>query len=181
VILGPTRRARLKLFEEHAPWARSIARAVAKRLPPSFEVDDLEQVAGAELWKQTGLYNASRGVPFQGFALAAVRGACLMSVRRSEYKNATMLTCGDNDRIDETVEMEAGSWSDPHFCAEHREAVSRVLRVMACMRTAHRRVLEMHYLDGLPLTECAKRMGRREVYSLKEEAMEEMRKRLKTA
>jgi DNA-directed RNA polymerase specialized sigma24 family protein len=42
-------------------------------------------------------------------------------------------------------------------------------------------VLEMHYLDGLPLTECAKRMGRREVYSLKEEAMEEMRKRLKTA
>jgi len=170
VILGHKRRTRLALFEKHLGWARSLGRSVAKGLPPSFDVADLEQVAAAEHWKQTGLYDPARGVPYQGFALQAIRGACYMSVRRDTYRDSTMEELSEG--------LPAGKDSDPEELAQRKEAMSRVLAVLARLKSAHRRVLEMHYLDGLPLTECGRRMGRRDIYDLKEEAMREMRQRL---
>ena len=172
VILGPNRHARLALFEKHAPWAHRIARAVAKQLPPCFDADDLEQVAGAELWKQIGLYDAARGVPFQGFALAAIRGACYMSVRRGAYAEKM------HEELTEAVPAPAEERPDTQ--AEQSEARRRVSCVLANLPAAQRRVLELHYLDGLPLTECAKVMHQKPaaIYALKEKAMGEMRRRL---
>jgi RNA polymerase sigma factor (sigma-70 family) len=136
-------------------------------------VDDLEQVAGAELWKQTGLYNASRGVPFQGFALAAVRGACLMSVRRRQYADSTMEDV--NELPPDKQPIERGR--NPECRAVEREQVSLALRMMSKLPNAQRRVLELHLLDDLPLVECARRMRRSqaEIYPLKERAMAALR------
>lgn len=174
VILGLSRRARLALFEKHAAWARRIALAVAKGLPPCFDADDLEQVAGAELWKLTGLWDPNRvpQVPLQGFALAAIRGACYMSVRRGEY--------AEKMHEEVTEGMPAPGEERPDAQAEQSEASRRVRCVLANLPAAQRRVLELHYLDGLPLTECARVMHQRPtaIYALKETAMAEMRRRL---
>jgi RNA polymerase sigma factor (sigma-70 family) len=82
---------RVALFEKNLEWASIVARNVARKLRPSFEVADLEQVARIEMWKRCQLYDTQneRGVPFQAYAYLAVRGACLMSVRRRAWKEAT--------------------------------------------------------------------------------------------
>jgi len=173
MILGHKRRARLALFEKHLGWARSLGRSVAKGLPPSFDAADLEQIAAAEHWKQTGLYDPARGVPYQGFALQAIRGACYMSVRRDTYRDSTMEPIGNMDVPDETQRS-------PELETEQKQFISTVLGAMSGLPNAHRRVLELHYLDGLPLVGCAKRMrySQHSIYELKERAMAALRERL---
>jgi len=173
MIPGPKRRARLALFERHLGWARSIGRNAAKRLPKSFDAADLEQIAAAEHWKQTGLYNPARGVPYQGFALRAIRGACYMSARRDTYRDSTM---EDMEEIPpENQPIEKGE--NPEQAALADEAKSAVLRALSKLPNAYCRVLKLHYFDGLPLAACAVRMRRRphDIYELKEKAMGALR------
>ena len=81
----------LQLFERHQKWAIAIARNVARKLPPSFDVSDLEQEALIEHWKRAQLYDQQniRGTPYQAYAYLAVRGAVLMACRRRAWKEAT--------------------------------------------------------------------------------------------
>lgn len=72
-------------------WARALAAEVHRKLPPSFDIGDLESVALLELWERAKLYNPAndRGTPFRGFAYQYIRGAVLMSCRRRHFKDAT--------------------------------------------------------------------------------------------
>lgn len=81
----------LNLFESNLAWAQAIGRHVASKLPPSFDPEDLEQVATIEMWRQSEKYqkNNARGTPFRAFAYQAVKGAVLMSIRRRNWKDAT--------------------------------------------------------------------------------------------
>ena len=81
--MGPQMQA---LFESNFAWAEGVARSVRRGLPPSFDVEDLEQAARIELWRQVQKFDAARGVPFQAFAYPAVRGAVLMQTRRRQMK-----------------------------------------------------------------------------------------------
>jgi RNA polymerase sigma factor (sigma-70 family) len=72
-------------------WADTVAGQVARRLPPSFELDDLKQVARMETWRQMQKFDPAFGSSFSCFAYAAVKGAVLMSVRRRAYRDATHL------------------------------------------------------------------------------------------
>lgn len=78
------------LFEDNMDWAAKIARSFAKKLPPCFNVRDMEQEARIECWKQAQKYDPSRGVPFQAYAYFAVLGACRMAVRRRHWSEAIM-------------------------------------------------------------------------------------------
>jgi DNA-directed RNA polymerase specialized sigma24 family protein len=72
------------LFERNRAWASVIARNVLRKLPPSFGAGDLVEEALIEMWRRCQLYDPGnlRGRPFQAYAYRAVRGACLMGVRR---------------------------------------------------------------------------------------------------
>lgn len=92
-----------QLFQKNKPWAETIARNVVRKLPPSFEAGDVAQEALLELWKRALKYEANngrpgadpRGTPFQAYAYMYVRGACLMSVRRRSWTEATHLGLDD--------------------------------------------------------------------------------------
>lgn len=77
------------LFHENLDWAAAIGRRLTKRLPPSFDKDDLVQVALIEHWRRSQMYDSSTGVPYRAYAYTAVRGAVLMSCRRKHYREAT--------------------------------------------------------------------------------------------
>jgi RNA polymerase sigma factor (sigma-70 family) len=77
------------LFHDNLAWAAVIARNVHRKLPPSFDLCDLEQVARIEMWRRVQMYDPATNDSFQGFAYLPVRGACLMSVRRRAFKEAT--------------------------------------------------------------------------------------------
>lgn len=77
------------LFEKHLPWAEAIAREVKRGLPPSFDVQDLEQAARIEHWRRVQSYDPARNNEYRGYAYLAIRGAVLMSCRRKEYRERT--------------------------------------------------------------------------------------------
>lgn len=79
------------IVNEHLAWARALAAEVHRKLPPSFDIEDLESVALLELWERAKLYDPinDRGTPFKGYAYRYIRGAVLMSCRRRHFKDAT--------------------------------------------------------------------------------------------
>lgn len=79
------------LVEQHEGWARATARAMAHRLPRSFDLRELESMALVGLWKAAQRWDpvSYPGVPFRAFAHAWVRNQVLMGVRRREWIHAT--------------------------------------------------------------------------------------------
>lgn len=77
------------LFTANQTWAADIARRHHRKIPPSFDVDDLIQIAWIEMDKQTHLYNPAKNNNFQGYAYRAVLGAVQMATRRRHFRNAT--------------------------------------------------------------------------------------------
>jgi hypothetical protein len=86
----PTVLDRAALFEANLSWAAAIAQNVHRKLPPCFDIQDLEQVARIEMWKRSQLYDPQneRGAPFKGYAHVYIRGAVLMSIRRKNWIEA---------------------------------------------------------------------------------------------
>jgi DNA-directed RNA polymerase specialized sigma24 family protein len=83
------------LFEEHFEWAASVGQSVGRNLPPSFDVQDLIQIALIQHWRCVENYDATPGhgytcgVPYRLYAYQAIKGAVLMSCRRKNYREAT--------------------------------------------------------------------------------------------
>jgi RNA polymerase sigma factor (sigma-70 family) len=77
------------LFTEHLVWAEQLARSVHRKLPPSFDLDDLKQVARIAHWKRCQLYDPVANDHYRGYAYLWIRGAVLMSIRRRNWKEAT--------------------------------------------------------------------------------------------
>jgi RNA polymerase sigma factor (sigma-70 family) len=83
------------LFEEHLEWAASVGQSVGRHLPPSFDVQDLIQIALIQHWRCVENFDATPGhgytcgVPYRLYAYPAIRGAVLMSCRRRHYREAT--------------------------------------------------------------------------------------------
>jgi RNA polymerase sigma factor (sigma-70 family) len=105
---------RSALFEEHLSWAAAIAKNVHRKLPPSFDIDDLTQEAHIALWRRCQLYDPQneRGVPFQGYAYVYVRGACLMHCRRRNWREATHLGLGSSGEADHPTTLNIKGASD---------------------------------------------------------------------
>jgi RNA polymerase sigma factor (sigma-70 family) len=78
-------------FSKNLKWAAAIAKNVWRKLPPCFDLQDLQQEARIKLWKCCQAFDPNNldGVPFKGFAYIYIRGACLMSVRRRHWTEAT--------------------------------------------------------------------------------------------
>jgi DNA-directed RNA polymerase specialized sigma subunit len=106
-----------RLFRDNLEWAAAVARNVHRKVPPSFDLADLEQVARIEMWKRVLLYEADNGrpgrdphgTPFRAYAHMYVRGAALMFARRRAWKDGTAEAISEREvdpalRPDEQIE-----------------------------------------------------------------------------
>ncbi len=69
---------------EHADLVTRTARSLAKRLPPSVELDDLIGAGTVGLLSAASRYRAG-AVPFPAFAQQRVRGAMLDAIRADDW------------------------------------------------------------------------------------------------
>src|SRR5688500_13864902 len=70
------------LFARYAPWARSVARDVYRRLRnPLLDWADYVQNASVGLLEAMGRFDAARGLDFIAYARPRVRGAVFNGVR----------------------------------------------------------------------------------------------------
>ena len=86
---APPRFEELFNDKEILAWVGAIARRVHRKLPPSFDVEDLEQTALIAHWRCVERYDPSRNDNYRAFAYSTIRGAVLMSCRRRAYREAT--------------------------------------------------------------------------------------------
>ncbi|ACY18603.1 sigma-70 family RNA polymerase sigma factor [Haliangium ochraceum] len=73
-----------ELIKEHIELALSMARRMARRLPASVCLDDIESAALLGLTEAARRYDDKRREPFMGFAAKRIRGAILDQLRRSD-------------------------------------------------------------------------------------------------
>jgi len=139
-----------RLFREGVPWARGIAVSVYRRLPPSFDRDDLIQVALIELWKRARMWREDSGVPFQGYAHVYVRSAVLMSVRRREYTERTHCE----------LKVDPAGGKRPEVQVEAVESVARLHEALGKLGRVERYVVERHDMEGVSLARLSELMGR---------------------
>jgi RNA polymerase sigma factor (sigma-70 family) len=149
------------LFSQHVDWAGKVARKVSRQLPPCFDVDDLQQEASIELWRKASQFDPSAGVPFQGYAYMAVRGAALMSVRRKHWRAATGKQLHDTHvdpqlRPDQAAEQAVFQHTDD----QRRDWQLQWLQAALCQLPPEQReiVWSIHF-EGADPEELAAHMG----------------------
>lgn len=141
----------MELTPDILQWASNIAGALARRLPPCFDRQDLEQVARIEAWLATRDFDPSRGVEFRVFAYRRVRGAVLMSVRRRHWTDATAEEL--------STEPILPSERQPDHQVDQARRLERLRAAESSLPRRQQRVIEMHWHDGRPLAEVAARLG----------------------
>jgi RNA polymerase sigma factor for flagellar operon FliA len=76
---------RQQLILDYYPLVRTIACRMARRLPPSVEVDELINVGTLGLIDAVDRFDSSRGVPFKAYAEIRVQGAMFDSLRSDDW------------------------------------------------------------------------------------------------
>lgn len=76
------------LIESALPFAENVAAQVARRLPRGTDVDELRGAVNEKLVQLSRKFDPARGVPFNGFAAEALRGAAWDAARRSAPRGA---------------------------------------------------------------------------------------------
>lgn len=78
-----------QLIAENMDWAERLARAFSRKLPPSFDADDMAQLGLIGLMKAADRYDSAKNDSFRGFAASYVLGECRMGARRRNWREAT--------------------------------------------------------------------------------------------
>ncbi|MGH9558689.1 MAG: sigma-70 family RNA polymerase sigma factor [Bryobacteraceae bacterium] len=117
------------LFHANMEWAAVIARKFARKLPPKFDVQDIEQEARIECWKRVQVFDPGRGATFQGYAYIYVLGACRMAVRRRHWAEAMMpgidqSTEDPRARGEEAISLERDRIARDRTIEQQRDAVA---------------------------------------------------------
>ena len=77
--------AREELIIAFHPLVRTIACRMARRLPPSVDVDELINVGMLGLIDAVDRFDAERGVPFKSYAEIRIQGAMIDSLRNDDW------------------------------------------------------------------------------------------------
>lgn len=77
--------ARERLILEHAPLVKYVAGRMAMGLPPSVEVDDLISFGVFGLIDAIEKFDPARGVKFETYAVARIKGAILDGLRAADW------------------------------------------------------------------------------------------------
>lgn len=80
----PSEANAIALIQHHIPLVRRIVRQMAIYQTAFIDMEDLMQHALMGLWTAIGRYDEARGVPFEAYAMARIRGAVHDALRRQD-------------------------------------------------------------------------------------------------
>ncbi|HEX4458995.1 MAG TPA: sigma-70 family RNA polymerase sigma factor [Polyangia bacterium] len=150
---------------------RQIAASVARRLPSHVDRDELVGLGTLGWAEARQRFDASRGVPFAGFAAARIRGAILDGLRRADT-----LSRGDRRRaqrdsqpalpriVSDPAEVEAAmdrssDDGDVSDVLAQQEMVDELRTAMTKLPERERLVLLRHFFDDVPMRVIGAELG----------------------
>ena len=150
---------------------RQIAASVARRLPSHVDRDELVGLGTLGWAEARQRFDASRGVPFAGFAAARIRGAILDGLRRADT-----LSRGDRRRaqrdsapalpriVSDSAEVEAAmdrscDDGDVSDVLAQQEMVDELRIAMTKLPERERLVLLRHFFDDVPMRVIGAELG----------------------
>lgn len=138
--------ARDRLVEEHLNLVRPIAESIFRRIPPSFDLDDLIAAGNLELLHLATRYRPREhgGAPFSAFARPRIRGAIFDSIRRRKWDEATRPSIDGVPEPSIDLSIEINTAIDERRLRE--KLADAVERLPACQR----QVIEAYYAEKLP-------------------------------
>ena len=80
---------RNQLVADHMYLVERIAKYEAKRLPPCFCLEDLQQAGNVGLIDAANKFDPSKGVPFAFYAQRRIKGEMMETARRRRYTDST--------------------------------------------------------------------------------------------
>jgi RNA polymerase sigma factor FliA len=159
------------LVEEHADWARRVARLLASAYPRGL-AEDLEAAGFSAVWEAARRYDPARGASFRTYAYWFVRGRIRDWARRVGQKR-----CGrhpsrperiyslqhllrprrEGDRGGELLGLGADpKQPDPSRGQQRRDLLAACLRGCSARE---RRLLTLYYCEGRTMREVAAALG----------------------
>lgn len=174
-----------ELFFRYAPWARSVAREVYRRVRiPQVEWGDYAHNATVGLLEALSRFDPSRGVDFMAYAKPRVRGAVFNGLRSylQEYEHQGQHRRADDrlsswpadagDPVNQMIEtvvglgigflLESSEWTsetqaqEPSRLAERHQLDRLVEAALATLPPRERLVIAMHYQQYVPFVEIAR-------------------------
>jgi RNA polymerase sigma factor for flagellar operon FliA len=150
---------------------RQIAASVARRLPSHVDRDELVGLGTLGWAEARQRFDASRGVPFAGFAAARIRGAILDGLRRADT-----LSRGDRRRaqrdsapclpriVSDPAEVEAAmdrscDDGDVSDVLAQQEMVDELRLALTKLPERERLVLLRHFFDDVPMRVIGAELG----------------------
>lgn len=106
-----------QLVEAHLDLVRQLAVRVARRLPPSFELDDLVQQGCLGLLQAADRYDPDLNSSFDAYARPRIKGAMLDSIRRRHWINGLLLEMKEPSRTEGETSHHAGHRYEIRYAA----------------------------------------------------------------
>ena len=147
---------------------RQIAAAVSRRLPGHIERDELVSLGALGWVEARARFDASRGVPFAGFAAARIRGAILDGLRaadtlsRADRKRAKAESSPVAPRIfadDALVAAAVAPDASVDGCMVQEELLEELRAALATLPERDRYIVQRHFIEEIPLRVIGAELG----------------------
>ena len=149
-----------------------VAKSLARKLPPCFELDDLKGAGNIGLLHAAERYQPSRKVPFERYARRRIGDAIRDSIRRRNWRDATQLELEavDTERLVDQGEL-------PDQAVQHSQDGHAIMGALEGLPARERAVIHLVYVRGETLDQVSVRMGvhRTRVHQLRKKAERRMR------
>jgi RNA polymerase sigma-70 factor (ECF subfamily) len=150
-IAAGDERALARLYDRYAERAHALALQLTG--DPS-DADEVVEAAFWQAWQTAGRYEASRGT-VASWLLVITRTRAIDLIRRRRREAARLVSLDADDGLDARLAA-MSDWSGD-LAPELSERRSIVLRALAALPVAQRRVIELAYFAGLSQSEIADR------------------------
>lgn len=143
----------------------------------SFGIDDLYQEAAIEVLYSIKNFDESRGIPFLAFLKKRIYYK-LKNLTRYHHQALSLDEPITDDGSELTLaDMIADTEHSIEEMLERKQQFQRLYAAMECITSKQRYVLQLHYGQGIPMAEIARRSGLhyQAVVQLKDRALKKLK------
>lgn len=161
--------ARAELIELYRPLATAAARRFRISADALDSPEDREAAGTIGLIQAIDRFNPERGVPFEAFARARIRGAIIDEMRRLNERSRTRQTANEDETRQRTISLdELAEHGDRRDVADSNDVEERIafegLRTeisvaLSMIAPRDRTILAAYYSEGLTLAAIGMRFG----------------------